>query len=92
MRSSVFDFWNSFGDLETEVNDLRGRNLELEESIGRLCESPFIDNAFKSEREHMDLRKFKKDSKHQHVQIGKYKNRRIEQCSCNYQLCHYTRL
>ena len=72
MRSSIFYFWNSFGDLETEVNDLRGRNLELEESIGRLCESPFIDNAFKSEREHMDLRKFKKDSKHQHVQIGKY--------------------
>ena len=51
------------------MNELRSRNLELEESIGRLCESPFIDNAFKSEREHMDLRKFKKDSKHQHLQI-----------------------
>jgi hypothetical protein len=51
---------SGFGDLESEVNELRSRNLELEESIGRLCESPFIDNAFKSEREHMDLRKFKK--------------------------------
>ena len=58
-----------FGDLEAEVAELRGRNLELEESIGRLSESPFIENAYKSEKEHMDLRRFKKDARHQNIQI-----------------------
>ncbi len=58
-----------FGDLEAEVSELRGRNLELEESIGRLCESPFIENAYKSEKEHMDLRRFKKDARHTNIQL-----------------------
>jgi protein fantom len=58
-----------FGDLEAEVAELRGRNLELEESIGRLCESPFIENAYKSEKEHMDLRRFKKDARHTNIQL-----------------------
>ena len=58
-----------FGDLEAEVSELRSRNLELEESIGRLCESPFIENAYKSEKEHMDMRRFKKDARHQNIQI-----------------------
>ena len=68
-KESLDGYKERCADLEQEVGELRKQTAELEESMGRLCESPFINTAYKSEREMMELRKHRKDAKHQQYQI-----------------------
>ena len=59
-KESLEGYKERCADLEQEVGELRKQTAELEESMGRLCESPFINTAYKSEREMMELRKHRK--------------------------------
>ena len=68
-KEELEGFKERCADLDQEVGELRRQATELEESMGRLCESPFINTAYKSEKEMMELRKHRKDAKHQQYQI-----------------------